>query len=105
MSEPSPAEAAEIDRSSMAAKVEKIIDVIRPAIQADNGDIVFHGVDVDTGVVRVELVGACISCPVSTGTLKDGIEKILRQRVPGVTEVIHVGEPLLGAETGTRVSL
>lgn len=76
----------------MRAQVEKVIEVIRPAIQADEGDIVLHGVDEDTGVVRVELTGACVSCPASTQTLKAGIERILKDRVEGVTEVVDVGE-------------
>jgi Fe-S cluster biogenesis protein NfuA len=72
-------------------KVEQVIEVIRPAIQADNGDIHLRGVDEDSGVVSVELVGACVSCPASTVTLKAGIERILKDRVPGVTEVVDVG--------------
>lgn len=75
------------------AKVEQVIDVIRPAIQADNGDIYLRGVDEQAGVVSVELVGACVSCPASTVTLKAGIERIMKDRVPGVTEVVDVGTP------------
>jgi Fe-S cluster biogenesis protein NfuA len=76
----------------MRDEVEKVIRVIRPAIQADNGDIVLVDVDADSGVVKVELVGACVSCPASTVTLKAGIERILKDRVEGVTEVVNVGE-------------
>lgn len=72
-------------------EVAKVIEVIRPAIQADNGDVVLHGVDEATGVVTVELLGACVSCPASTVTLKAGLERILMDRVPGVTEVVDVG--------------
>ena len=75
-------------------KVSEVIEVIRPAIQADAGDIFLRGVDVETGVVSVELVGVCVSCPASTVTLKAGIERILKDRVPGVTEVIDVGTPV-----------
>jgi Fe-S cluster biogenesis protein NfuA len=67
------------------------LDIIRPALQADGGDIVFLGVDGD-GVVSVQLVGACGTCPVSTMTLKAGVERILKDRVPGVTEVVNVAE-------------
>lgn len=81
-------------------KVEQVIQVIRPAIQADAGDIFLRDVDTVTGVVSVELVGACVSCPASTVTLKAGIERILKDRVPGVTEVVDVGAP-----TETSVSL
>ena len=74
----------------MQAEVEKIIKIIRPAIQADEGDISLIEVDEATGVVTVELFGACVTCPASTQTLKAGIERIMRDRVPGVTEVVEV---------------
>lgn len=77
------------------AKLKTTIEAIRPAIQADGGDIYLRGVDVDSGVVSVELVGACVSCPASTVTLKAGIERILKDRVEGVTEVVNVGETLI----------
>jgi Fe-S cluster biogenesis protein NfuA len=89
-------------RSLLDEQVKATIEAIRPAIQADGGDIFLRGVDVDTGVVSVELVGACVSCPASTVTLKAGIERILKDRVEGVTEVVNVGETLLD---GTPVSL
>jgi Fe-S cluster biogenesis protein NfuA len=62
------------------------IDAIRPVLQADGGDIVFRSVD-DAGVVHVELFGACGTCPISTETLKAGVERILKDRVPGVSAV------------------
>lgn len=71
--------------------VSKVIEIIRPAIQADDGDIALHEVDEETGVVTVELFGACVECPASTQTLKDGIERILKDRVEGVTEVRQLG--------------
>lgn len=91
--------------SELYDSVAQVVKVIRPAIQADQGDIFLKGVDADSGVVSVELVGACVSCPASTQTLKQGLERILKQRVEGVTEVVHVGETLVGAEDGTIVSL
>ena len=69
------------------AGVLEAIEAIRPALQADGGDIVFKRID-DDGVVFVELVGACGTCPVSTMTLKAGVERIIMDRVPGVTEVV-----------------
>ena len=63
--------------SEMREQVEATIEVIRPALQADGGDIVLRDVDADTGVVEVELVGACGTCPVATQTLKAGIERKL----------------------------
>jgi Fe-S cluster biogenesis protein NfuA len=74
-------------------KVREVIEVIRPAIQADAGDIYLRDVDAEAGIVSVELVGACVSCPASTVTLKAGIERILKDRVPGVTEVVDAGAP------------
>jgi Fe-S cluster biogenesis protein NfuA len=68
------------------AGVLEAIDAIRPALQADGGDIVFKRID-DDGVVFVELVGACGTCPVSTMTLKAGVERIIMDRVPGITAV------------------
>ena len=74
----------------MREQVEATIEVIRPALQADGGDIVLKSVDEDTGKVEVELVGACGTCPASTVTMRAGIERILRDRVEGVTEVVAV---------------
>jgi Fe-S cluster biogenesis protein NfuA len=73
-------------------QIEKVIQAIRPAVQADNGDIFLRSVDEETGIVEVELVGACVSCPASTVTLKAGVERILKDRVEGVTEVRNIGE-------------
>ena len=86
----------------MRAQVEDVIEIIRPAIQADGGDIILREVDEEAGVVTVELTGACVSCPASTVTMKAGIERIMKDRVPGVTSVVQPDE---GAELGTSVSL
>ena len=75
----------------MEAQIQEAIEAIRPALQADGGDISLVGVDQSTGVVEVQLVGACGSCPASTMTLQAGIERILMDRVEGVTEVRAVG--------------
>jgi Fe-S cluster biogenesis protein NfuA len=79
----------------MRAQVEETIEVIRPALQADGGDIVLKDVDEGTGIVYVTLVGACGTCPTSTVTLKAGIERIMRDRIDGITEVINVVDPEL----------
>lgn len=76
----------------MREQVETTIEVIRPALQADGGDIVLHNVHEDTGIVEVELTGACVGCPASTQTLKAGIERIMKDRVDGVTEVINIAD-------------
>ena len=86
----------------MREKVEQTIEAIRPAIQADGGDIHLQDVNEETGVVTLELVGACVSCPASTVTLKAGIERILKDRVEGVTSVINQGDELF---EGTPLSL
>ncbi len=64
------------------------IDYIRPALQADGGDMFLLGVE--GGTVTLQLVGACGGCPMASLTLTAGIERILRDRVPGVTEIIAV---------------
>jgi Fe-S cluster biogenesis protein NfuA len=76
----------------MRAQVEETIEVIRPALQADGGDIVLRDVNEETGVVSVSLIGACGTCPVSTQTLKAGIERIMRDRIDGITEVINIDD-------------
>lgn len=67
------------------AVLEQTLDYIRPAVQMDGGDLVLLGVD--DGVVNLQMVGACGGCPMSMMTLKAGIERILKERVPGVEEV------------------
>ncbi|MGH8985013.1 MAG: NifU family protein [Acidimicrobiia bacterium] len=69
------------------AKVLEAIEAIRPALQSDGGDIEFNGIDGDS-VVHVTLVGACGTCPVSMMTLKAGVERIIMDRAPGITEVV-----------------
>jgi Fe-S cluster biogenesis protein NfuA len=81
-----------LEWAEMREQVEATIEVIRPALQADGGDIVLHDVDETTGVVTVSLLGACGTCPASTQTLKAGIERIMRDRVDGVTEVVNLAE-------------
>ena len=73
----------------MVEEVKKVLDMVRPALQADGGDVELVEVG-DDGVVKVKLVGACGHCPMSTMTLKMGIERTLKEKVPGVTEVISV---------------
>jgi len=68
-------------------QVLEAIELIRPALQSDGGDIVFDRLDED-GVVHVSLVGACGTCPISMQTLKAGVERIIMDRAPGVTAVV-----------------
>lgn len=83
-------------------QVEAVVTKIRPAVQADGGDLTLVDVDEVTGIVTVELSGACVTCPASTVTLKAGIERILKDKVDGVTEVINAGD---SQYEGTPLSL
>lgn len=73
----------------MKEQVQKAIDTIRPSLQADGGDVELVDVSED-GIVTVKLTGACHGCPMSQMTLKMGIEKIIKQQVPAVKQVLSV---------------
>lgn len=89
-------------QSDLRTKVLDVIEIIRPIIQSDHGDIALSHVNESEGIVSVELAGACTSCPASTQTLKAGVERIMKDRVPGITKVINVSD---GQYEGTPVSL
>ena len=72
----------------MLEEVKKVLETIRPALQADGGDVELVEVSAD-GIVKVRLIGACGHCPMSTMTLKMGIERTLKEQVPGVKEVVQ----------------
>ncbi len=82
--EQAPTEAEPIDLGLL----DETLEYIRPALQADGGDLILLGAE--EGKVTLQLVGACGGCPMSTMTLTAGIERILRDRVPGVEEVVAV---------------
>jgi Fe-S cluster biogenesis protein NfuA len=71
-------------------RVEKVLEKIRPYIQSDGGDISLVAVDETAGIVKVRLSGACGSCPSSTATLKGGVERMVRQEIPEIKEVVAV---------------
>ena len=73
----------------MKEDVQKAIDMVRPSLQADGGDVELVDVSED-GIVKVKLTGACRGCPMSQMTLKMGIERILKERVPAVKSVESV---------------
>ena len=75
--------------TKMIEEVKQALEFIRPALQADGGDVQLVDVTED-GVVNVKLTGACGHCPMSTMTLKMGIERTLKEKVPGVKEVVQV---------------
>jgi Fe-S cluster biogenesis protein NfuA len=68
--------------------VQQVLDQIRPALRADGGDVEL--VEVKDGIVKVKLAGACGGCPMATMTLKRGIEKLLKDKLPEVKEVVSV---------------
>jgi Fe-S cluster biogenesis protein NfuA len=74
--------------TTLEDQVREALELIRPAIQMDGGDIRLENVEGHT--VTVSLLGTCESCPLTPVTLKQGVERILRERVPGITEVVAV---------------
>lgn len=76
------------ERAERLANLNRVIDLMRPAIQADGGDLVLVRADVEAGSVEVQLQGACSSCAVSSSTLQGGVERILRGRLDWITEVV-----------------
>jgi Fe-S cluster biogenesis protein NfuA len=77
------------ENKSMKEQVQEVLELIRPALQADGGDVELVDVT-DDGIVSVRLTGACGSCPMSTMTLKMGIERTLVEKIPDVKEVVQV---------------
>lgn len=73
--------------ASLRERIESTLDTIRPALQIDGGDVEFVDFQDEQGVLQVRLVGACGSCPISSMTVKHGIERRIRAMVPEVTEV------------------
>lgn len=72
----------------MLERVRKVLDKIRPSLQADGGDVKL--ISVDDNVVKVQLTGSCGGCPFSQMTLKMGIERTLKQEIPEIKEVISI---------------
>ena len=77
----------ELEPAEIEQRVLEAIELIRPALQSDGGDIHFSRLD-DDGVVHVDLLGVCGTCPISMQTLKAGVERIIMDRAPGVTAVV-----------------
>ncbi|OQX94792.1 hypothetical protein B6I21_08770 [candidate division KSB1 bacterium 4572_119] len=72
----------------MLDRVQKVLDKVRPSLQADGGDVEL--VAVEENIVKVRLTGACGGCPFSQMTLKNGIEKIVKEEIPEIIEVVAV---------------
>ncbi len=79
---------SEEERNERRQALDELIEMMRPAVQADGGDLVLVNADVETGEIEVALQGACGTCALSSMTLQGGVERILRDRLPWVTEVI-----------------
>jgi len=79
---------SEEDRAERLEQLTDLIEMVRPVIQQDGGDLVLLSVDVEAGVVELQLQGACSSCAISASTLQAGVERILKERLTWVTEVI-----------------
>ncbi len=75
------------ERAERLGQLTDLIEMVRPVIQQDGGDLVLVGVDVEVGTVELQLQGACSSCAVSASTLQAGVERILKDRLDWVTEV------------------
>ena len=67
----------------------KVLDAIRPSLQADGGDLEYVGIE-EGGIVKVHLQGACNGCPMAALTLNQGVERVVKEHVPGVTRVMSV---------------
>lgn len=74
----------------MEDKIREAISEIRPFLQADGGDVELVSIEENGTIVKVKLTGACGGCPMAQMTLKNGVERIIRERVPEVTEVVAV---------------
>jgi Fe-S cluster biogenesis protein NfuA len=74
----------------MKDKIIELLNVLRPTLQADGGDVEFVDFNPKTGEVKVRLQGACQSCPLSSITLKESIEKYLKAEIPEIKEVVSV---------------
>lgn len=74
----------------MEEKIKKALEKIRPSMQADGGDVAFVSWNDDTKVIEVQLLGMCVGCPMASITLKEGIEKTIKEAIPEVKEVVQV---------------
>ena len=77
-----------MDSKKIEEKIKKVLDGVRPSLQADGGDVHFVGFDKESGVLKVELMGMCAHCPMAQTTLKEGIEAEVKKEVPEVKEVV-----------------
>jgi Fe-S cluster biogenesis protein NfuA len=81
------AELTEEERRRRSEELNELIELMRPAVQSDGGDLALVAFDVEAGTVEVQLQGACSSCAISSATLQGGVERILKDRLDWVTDV------------------
>jgi len=86
------------ERQTRLKSLNALMELMRPAVQADGGDLVLLRADVETGVVEVQLQGACSSCAISSSTLEGGVTRILTDRLDWVTQVIGGVDDSMDAE-------
>jgi Fe-S cluster biogenesis protein NfuA len=91
------------ERAERLADLTELIDLIRPAVQADGGDLVLVSADVEAGTVEVQLQGSCSSCAISSTTLQAGVERILTERLDWVTEVFGGVDEDMDLETSAAM--
>jgi len=91
------------ERASRLANLNELIELIRPAVQSDGGDLVLVSADVESGVVEVQLQGSCSSCAVSSTTLQAGVERILKERLEWVSEVFGGVDEEMDFETSSAM--
>jgi Fe-S cluster biogenesis protein NfuA len=87
------------ERQARLEALNELMDLMRPAVQADGGDLVLVSADVESGEVEVQLQGACSSCAISSTTLQAGVERILHDRLDWVTEVRGTVDEEMDLET------
>lgn len=91
------------ERAKRLSDLTELIDLIRPAVQSDGGDLAMLSADVESGVIEVQLQGSCSSCAISSTTLQAGVERILKERLEWITEVIGSVDEDIDWETSSSM--